>query len=131
MVQFQFPVANHAKFVVCDQSIEDAFNVVKRLLGLAYIWVGSFNGIQMQVWATWILYAVLVDLTDQVAEVLNRPFSEISMEMVYRGLHHFTYAYQDGEYTDPGKFLADEAKLLGVIKRPRRKKSPLTNGSEP
>ena len=62
--------------------IEDAFNVVKRLLGLAYFWVGSINGVQIQVWGTWILYAVLVDLTDQVAEVLNRPFSEISMEMV-------------------------------------------------
>lgn len=111
--------------------IEDAFNVVKRLLGLAYFWVGSFNGIQLQVWATWILYAVLVDLTDQVAEALNRPFSEISMEMVYRGLYHFVYAYQDGEYTDPVQFLADEAKLLGIVKRPRRKKSSLTSGSEP
>lgn len=111
--------------------IEDAFNVVKRLLGLAYFWVGSFNGIQMQVWATWILYAVLVDLTDQVAEVLNRPFSEISMEMVYRGLYHFVYAYQDGEYIDPVQFLADEAKLLGIVKRPRRKKSPLTSGTVP
>lgn len=111
--------------------IEDAFNVVKRLLGLAYFWVGSFNGIQMQVWATWILYAVLVDLTDQVAEALHRPFSEISMEMVYRGLYHFVYAYQDGEYTDPVKFLVDEAKLLGIIKHPRRKKSPLTIGPEP
>lgn len=111
--------------------IEDAFNVVKRLLGLAYFWVGSFNGIQMQVWATWILYAVLVDLTDQVAEVLNRPFSQISMEMVYRGLYHFVYAYRDGEYTDPVQFLADEAKLLGIVKRPRRKKSSLTSGSEP
>jgi hypothetical protein len=111
--------------------IEDTFNVVKRLLGLAYIWVGSFNGIQLQVWATWILYAVLVDLTDQVAEELNRPFSEISMEMVYRGLYHFTHAYRRGEYTDPVKFLADEAKLLGIIKRPRTKKSSLTNSSEP
>jgi hypothetical protein len=111
--------------------IEDAFNVVKRLLGLAYFWVGSFNGIQLQVWATWILYAVLVDLTDQVAEVLHRPFSEISIEMVYRGLYHFVYAYQEGEYADPVQFLADEAKLLGIVKRPRRKKSPLTSGSEP
>lgn len=111
--------------------IEDAFNIVKRLLGLAYIWVGSFNGIQMQVWSTWIMYAVLVDLTDQVAEALHRPFSEISMEMVYRGLYHFVYAYQAGEYTDPVKFLADEAKLLGIIKRSRRKNSSLTTGSEP
>jgi hypothetical protein len=35
------------------------------------------------------------------------------MEMVYRGLYHFVYAYQDGEYTNPVQFLADEAKLLG------------------
>ncbi|NJO81984.1 MAG: IS4 family transposase [Blastochloris sp.] len=48
--------------------IEDCFNVIKRLLGLAYFWTGSINGIQIQVWATWILYAVLVDLTDAVAE---------------------------------------------------------------
>jgi hypothetical protein len=111
--------------------IEDVFNVVKRLLGLAYLWVGSINGVQLQAWATWILYAVLVDLTDRVAEALNHPFSEISMEMVYRGLYHFVYAYLDGEYTDPVQFLADEAKLLGIVKRPRRKKVSLTSGLEP
>jgi len=54
--------------------IEDAYNVVKRLLGLAYFWNGSQYGVQLQVWATWILYAILVDLTDAVAEVLGRPF---------------------------------------------------------
>ena len=32
--------------------IEDAFNVVKRLLGLAYFWSGALNGILVQVWAT-------------------------------------------------------------------------------
>jgi hypothetical protein len=35
--------------------IEDAFAAVKRLLGLAYFWVGSENGVQLQVWATWLL----------------------------------------------------------------------------
>lgn len=103
--------------------IEDAFNVVKRLLGLAYFWVGSINGVQVQVWGTWILYAVLVDLTDQVAEVLDRPFSEISMEMVFRGLYHFTVDYQQGKTHDPVQFLADEADMLGIIKRKRRPKS--------
>jgi hypothetical protein len=29
--------------------IEDAFNIVKRLLGLAYFWTGSINGVQVQV----------------------------------------------------------------------------------
>jgi len=46
--------------------IEEAFLVVKRLLGLAYLWVGSENGIQLQIWATWLLYAVLIDLSDAV-----------------------------------------------------------------
>jgi hypothetical protein len=111
--------------------IEDAFNVVKRLLGLAYFWVGSINGVQVQVWGTWILYAVLVDLTDQVAEVLHRPFSEISMEMVFRGLYHFTMDYHQGKAHDPVQFLADEADMLGIIKRKRHPKSVLTDGANP
>lgn len=111
--------------------IEDAFNVVKRLLGLAYFWVGSINGVQVQMWGTWILYAVLVDLTDQVAEVLHRPFSEISMEMVFRGLYHFTMDYHQGKAFDPVQFLADEAEMLGIIKRIRRPKSALTGGTNP
>ena len=32
--------------------IEDAFNTVKRLLGLSYLWTGSINGIKLQIWAT-------------------------------------------------------------------------------
>ena len=35
--------------------IEEAFNTVKRLLGLSYIWTGSLNGIQLQLWGTWLL----------------------------------------------------------------------------
>ncbi|BCX03097.1 MAG: hypothetical protein KatS3mg053_1035 [Candidatus Roseilinea sp.] len=67
--------------------IEDAYSIVKRLLGLAYFWVGSTNGVQLQLWATWLLYAVLVDLTDAVAESLHQPFSAISLEMVYRSMY--------------------------------------------
>jgi IS4 transposase len=32
--------------------IEDAFNIVKRLLGLSYLWTGSLNCIQLQIWGT-------------------------------------------------------------------------------
>jgi len=38
--------------------IEEAFNTVKRLLGLSYLWTGSLNGIQLQIWGTWLFYAV-------------------------------------------------------------------------
>ncbi len=103
--------------------IEDGYNVVKRLLGLAYFWVGAANGVQVQLWATWLLYAVLVDLTDAVAEELNQPFAALSLEMVYRSLYFFTGAYQRGEAHDVVQFLASEARDLGILKR-RRQRSP-------
>ncbi len=97
--------------------------MVKRLLGLAYLWVGSQCGVLLQVWTTWILYAILVDLTDDVAETLNRPADGLSIEMIYRGLYHFAQAFQRGEAQDPVTYLADNAKSLGIIKR--RRKQPI------
>jgi hypothetical protein len=103
--------------------IEDAFNIVKRLLALAYFWTGSLNGVQTQVWATWIVYAVLVDLTDAVAEALAKPFRAVSIEMVYRGLYHFTQAYHRGAASDPVAYLAAKATALGILKRKRKKRA--------
>jgi hypothetical protein len=100
--------------------IEQAYDVVKRLLGLAYLWVGTQNGVALQVWATWILYAVLIDLTDAVAQELDVETDTISVEMCYRGLYHFTTAYYKGQANDPIAFLAQGARLLGIIKRPRK-----------
>ena len=54
--------------------IEEAFNTVKRLLGLSYLWTGSLNGIKLQLWGTWLFYAVLVDLGDAVALEVSLPF---------------------------------------------------------
>ena len=100
--------------------IEDAYKTVKRLLGLAYFWVGSINGITLQLWATWLMYAVLVDLADDVADSLALPFNQISMEMVYRSLYFCTMAFHRRESDDPVAYLADNAKLLGIIKRKRK-----------
>lgn len=105
--------------------IEDAYAIVKRLLGLAYFYCGAQNAVEMQLWATWILYAVLVDLTDAVAEALNKPFAAISMEMVYRSLYYFTPVYQRGEATDIVAFLAAEAALYGIVKRRHQTKNIL------
>ncbi len=105
--------------------IEEAFLVVKRLLNLAYLWTGSLNGILLQIWATWLFFALLVDLGDAVAEELTLPFDRISLEMVFRGLYHFTQAHQRGEATDPIKYLsAPENRDLGVVKRLRKKPLP-------
>lgn len=97
--------------------IEDAFNTVKRLLGLAYFWTGSQNGVELQLWTTWMAYMIVVDLSDAVAEALNKPLLAISMEMAYRGLYHFGQAYAKGEADDPVAFLVLHAKLLGIVKR--------------
>lgn len=97
--------------------IEDAFNIVKRLLGLAYFWTGSQNGVELQLWATWLVYMVLLDLSDAVAEALHKPLVAISMEMVYRGLYHFGQAYARGQADDPVAYLVLHAELLGLVKR--------------
>ena len=102
--------------------IEEAFLVVKRLLNLSYLWTGSVNGVLLQVWSTWLFFAVLVDLGDAVAEELMLPFDRISLEMVFRSLYYFIQAYDKGEATDPVKYLAaPENRDLGVVKRLRKK----------
>lgn len=100
--------------------IEDAYKTVKRLLGLAYFWVGSLNGVMLQLWATWLMYAVLVDLADEVADTLAVPFNQISLEMVYRSLYFCTMAFHRGETDDAVTYLADHAKLFGLVKRKRK-----------
>jgi hypothetical protein len=99
--------------------IEDAFHAVKRLLGLAYFWTGSEHGVAVQVWATWLLYAVLRDLTDAVAAQLNQPLAALSLEMVYRSLYHVTLAYQRDPATEPVAYLAANATRLGILMRKR------------
>lgn len=95
--------------------------MVKRLLGLAYFWVGSANGVQLQLWATWLLYAVLVDRTDAVAAELDQPCAALSLEMVYRSLYFFTAAYQRGAASAVVPYLAAEAATLGILKRKRQR----------
>ncbi len=101
--------------------IEDAFLLTKRLLGLSYLWVGGENGVQVQIYATWVFYAVLIDLCQEVAQALGEPVERISVEMVFRGLYHYSVAYRRGEYDDVVQFLADHAKLLGIVKRVRKR----------
>jgi hypothetical protein len=105
--------------------IEEAFFIVKRVLHLAYLWTGSINGVLLQVWSTWLFFAVLVDLGDAVADELGVPFDRISLEMLVRGLYHFSVAYQKGLAQEPVKyFSASENKDLGIVKRQRKKSSP-------
>ena len=113
-------------FVVADLyrrrwRIEDAFNTAKRLLGLSYLWTGSVNGIQLQIWATWLFYAILVDLGDAVADAMALPFDRISLEMLFRGIYHFTQDRLKGKASDPIAYFADPLnKDLGIVKQKRK-----------
>jgi hypothetical protein len=100
--------------------IEDAFALTKRVLDLAYLWTGSANAIQLQIYATLIFYAVLLTICQQVAQVLGEPLERISVEMVFRALYHYSHARQRGACEELVPFLVAHAKLLGVVKRWRK-----------
>jgi len=101
--------------------IEEAFNTTKRLLNLSYLWTGSLNGIQLQIWATWLFYALLLDLGDAVADRIGVPFDRISLEMLLRGLYHFSRAYSRGLASDPVAYFADPANQDLDVVKPLRK----------
>ncbi|MEM6614875.1 MAG: hypothetical protein AAF652_22070 [Cyanobacteria bacterium P01_C01_bin.72] len=125
--------------------IEESFLLLKRLLSLSYLWTGSINGIKREaegfwsctarhwrgcaaLWATWLFYAVLLDLCDEVADELTLPFDSISVEMVFRGIYHFSQAVSPGNTSSFITYLtAPENQDLGIVKspRPKRAKPPL------
>ena len=114
--------------------IEESFLLLKRLLGLSYLWTGSINGIKLQLWATWLFYAVLLDLCDEIADELTLPFDSISVEMVFRGIYHFTQAASQGNTDSLITYLtAPENQDLGIVKssRPKRAKPPLDLSPNP
>lgn len=114
--------------------IEESFLLLKRLLGLSYLWTGSINGIKLQLWATWLFYVVLIDLADEVADELTLPFDSISVEMVFRGIYHFTQALNQGNASSLIAYLtAPENQDLGIVKspRPKRVKPPMDFSPSP
>jgi hypothetical protein len=116
----QLPASEVVELYRLRWRIEEAFLLTKRLLGLSYLWTGAANGIALQIWVTWLLYAILVDLADEVADTLQLPLDRISLEMVYRGVFFYVGAASQGMPLDPVAYLAHpDQRDLGIIKRPR------------
>jgi hypothetical protein len=101
-------------------TIERAYATVKRLLGLAYFWAGSQNAVELQLWSTWMVYSILIDVCDEVAELLKEPFGRISIEMVYRSIYYYLNAVKRGDTRGFAHYLADGASNLGIVKRKRK-----------
>ncbi len=102
--------------------VDASFDLINQLLlhehgeHTLFSWSGSPNAIQVQVWASWVLYVVLLDLTDAVAEALHRPFGTLSPRTVYHALYDFQQAQQRGEANDPVMYMAARARDLGLLK---------------
>jgi hypothetical protein len=101
--------------------VEEAFLLTKRLLGLSYLWVGGNNGVEIQLYATWIFCAVINDLCSSVAVELGQPKERISVEMVFRGLYHFSRFLLRGKITDAVTYLVEHHQMLGLIKQERKR----------
>jgi hypothetical protein len=101
--------------------IEEAFLMTKRLLGLSYLWAGASKAIEIQVYATWIFYAVLVELSVEVSQALKQPLEKISVEMVFRSLYHYSRAVERGDGSTAVEYLVAHAKLFGLIKAERKR----------
>jgi hypothetical protein len=101
--------------------IEDAFLVTKRVLDLAYLWKASANGVQLQLYATFLFYLVLLNVCQQVAQSLNEPLEQISVERVFRAFYHYRRAFTRGETRELVPYFVQHAKLLGLVKRRRQR----------
>jgi Transposase DDE domain len=101
--------------------IEDAFLITKRVLDLAYLWKASANGVQLQLYATFLFYLVLLNVCQQVAQSLNEPLERISVEMGFRAFYHYSRALARGETLDLVAYLVQHAALLGLVKRQRKR----------
>lgn len=101
--------------------IEEAFLVTKRLLGLSYLWGGTKNAVEVQIYATWLFYGVLRSVSGEVAQGLKEPLESISIEMVFRSFYHFKRSQEMGEEPELIEFLVTHAKLLSLVKAKRKR----------
>jgi hypothetical protein len=88
---------------------------------LAYLWVEDSNGVEIQIVATWIFYAVLNDLCTQVSVALRQPLETLSLEMAFRGVYHYAQARLDDASVELIPFFVEHHKLLGLTKAKRKR----------
>lgn len=100
--------------------LEDAFALTQRLVEVADVWTGSTPAVPWQLSATLMCSAVRVTICQQVAQALGEPLERISVARVCRAFYHDSRAVQRGERDPLGSFLAEQAKLLGIVKRQRK-----------
>jgi len=88
---------------------------------------GSINGVKLQIWATWLFYAVLIDVADTVANEFEIEAEKISIEMLLSSFYHFNSAYNRGLSDDLIAYLVSaENRDLGIVKYKPKSQQPDT-----
>lgn len=64
--------------------------------------IGNFTQLKYS-----IVYAILVDLTDNITQLLGKRFIDISIERVFNSLYCFRQALSEGQASDPISYLAE------------------------
>ena len=82
--------------------------------------MGGTNGIKIQIYPSWTVYAVLNDFGAAVALASNQPIKMISVEMVFRSLYHDAQAQQSAEETELRPFLVQFHQSFGLLKAKRQ-----------
>ena len=105
--------------------LENVLQIVKQLLGLNYLWTGTMNGIQVQIWASWLFYSVLADLGDAIANELGIPFERISLKKVFWGLNRFNQAYAEGKTINPVVYFVTDIHPDCTVVKPMSQPTPI------
>ncbi|WP_292790193.1 hypothetical protein [Nostoc sp. NMS7] len=67
-------------------------------------------------YATWIFYAVLNDLSADVAVALQQPLERISVEMVFRSLYFFNRPLLQNPQLQLIPWLVEHQRSMGLVK---------------
>jgi hypothetical protein len=82
--------------------------------------------LQIQFWSAWLLHAMLLDISDALAEVLQQPAGSLPIRNIYRGLHDFYHTQRLDNTDDPIIYLAAKARDLDLF-HPDERRSAVTD----
>jgi hypothetical protein len=91
------------------------------VLDLASLWKASATGLQLQLSATLLFSLVLRQGCQQVAQSLNDPLEQSSVERVLRAVSHYSRAVTRDATVACVPYLVQHAARLGLVKRRRQR----------
>ncbi len=111
----QLPAAEVVALYGDRWTIEQAFKVVKRDLGLHLLWSAKPAVVEAQVWAVLLIAQVLGAIRGEVAAQAAVPIAEVSLPLLIETLPALA-----ARYADPLALVVAEGRRFGIIRPTRR-----------